>query len=728
MADLGIDKNSLPGVKEVCRDFAVLEDHTLAYSLQEQEIENHLASNIHKSRLVQQDLQVAKRLQEEEDLRAKAHIQRQHKDIERSDNEIAQEIQEQLVRQAEQQRQQEEKDEAIARMLQEKEMKEERRRQKQLEAHYEEDYYEEKGASRPRDRNKGRYPECEPAEYDQNERPCHSPSEGSRDKRHKYDLPEGQQSECYEQKNSKHKRDNFSECFPIDSNRSTYPPHEPSCQRRDKLHRTQDWPAEAAGAHSDLCAVSGDLGGTQGSGDVEMVVRRKERQVSREREKERKREANGVRYREREGGRDRGHNLDWERDYNMRTEWDKDRERQRERNYNKQNGGERPKETDCSIERTKDRERRKERDYNVEMDRERHKNRVHNVGMDRERYKERDCIVGREKNKEKHTERDYNVERNRERDYNVERDREKDRATNKKDRERDYSLNTEREKDGERHGETHHSIERDAARDRHRNRGNSGERLKDRERHKDGHNRGTDRAVPSTSHVSLADMPTDEDRWTDRPRIHSWDDEMLEELSPKTQRRRERRGHRDRHEEFARARSHTREDSPPPHSPREPGRKVRGEYGMREATQGVSRMDLREQELKDLEVARKLQEEELKSSQVDKRAAQVAQDEEIARLLMEEEKRVYKRSRDREKPCMDRRPEGDGKPGYEEVVRPRSRDEYYQKPRNHKAERPPSRGHDYENVDSSYLYPAAHHPSRASPGPETTYKGSYNRQ
>ncbi|XP_018612919.2 coiled-coil domain-containing protein 50 isoform X2 [Scleropages formosus] len=303
MADLGIDKNSLPGVKEVCRDFAVLEDHTLAYSLQEQEIENHLASNIHKSRLVQQDLQVAKRLQEEEDLRAKAHIQRQHKDIERSDNEIAQEIQEQLVRQAEQQRQQEEKDEAIARMLQEKEMKEERRRQKQLEAHYEEDYYEEKG-----------------------------------------------------------------------------------------------------------------------------------------------------------------------------------------------------------------------------------------------------------------------------------------------------------------------------------------------------------------------------------------------------------------------------------------GRKVRGEYGMREATQGVSRMDLREQELKDLEVARKLQEEELKSSQVDKRAAQVAQDEEIARLLMEEEKRVYKRSRDREKPCMDRRPEGDGKPGYEEVVRPRSRDEYYQKPRNHKAERPPSRGHDYENVDSSYLYPAAHHPSRASPGPETTYKGSYNRQ
>ncbi|XP_051764923.1 coiled-coil domain-containing protein 50 isoform X2 [Ctenopharyngodon idella] len=144
MADFSIDQNNLPGVKEVCRDFAVLEDHCLAHNLQEQEIESHLASNVHKSRLVQQDLQVAKRLQEEEDLRAKAESQRQHRRMERIDIEMAQEIQEQLVRQAEQQRQQEEKDEAIARKLQEREMKEERKRQKQLEANFEEEYYEDK--------------------------------------------------------------------------------------------------------------------------------------------------------------------------------------------------------------------------------------------------------------------------------------------------------------------------------------------------------------------------------------------------------------------------------------------------------------------------------------------------------------------------------------------------------------------------------------------------------
>ncbi|XP_034386120.1 coiled-coil domain-containing protein 50 isoform X2 [Cyclopterus lumpus] len=143
--DVSIDKNKLPGVKEVCKDFAVLEDHCLAYNLQEQEIESHLASNVNKSRLVQKDLQVAKKLQEEEDERAKGQNQKQHTDIERQDNEIAQEIQDQLVRQAEQQLQQEEKDAAIARKLQEKEMKEEKKRQKQLEANFEEEYFEDHG-------------------------------------------------------------------------------------------------------------------------------------------------------------------------------------------------------------------------------------------------------------------------------------------------------------------------------------------------------------------------------------------------------------------------------------------------------------------------------------------------------------------------------------------------------------------------------------------------------
>ncbi|KFR06807.1 Coiled-coil domain-containing protein 50, partial [Opisthocomus hoazin] len=137
----------------VCRDFAVLEDHTLAHNLQEQEIEHHLATNVQRNRLVQHDLQVAKQLQEEEDLKARAQIQKHRKDLERQDCEIAQEIQVKLVFEAEQRRRQEEKDEDIARLLQQKELQEEKKRKKhypESQGHtvYEDSYYAENGGTR----------------------------------------------------------------------------------------------------------------------------------------------------------------------------------------------------------------------------------------------------------------------------------------------------------------------------------------------------------------------------------------------------------------------------------------------------------------------------------------------------------------------------------------------------------------------------------------------------
>ncbi|KAK9401551.1 coiled-coil domain-containing protein 50 [Crotalus adamanteus] len=116
--------------RSVCRDFAVREDHTLAHSLQEQEIEHHLATNIQRNRLVKHDLQMAKQLQEEEDRKARIRLQEQHKNLEQQDCEIAQEIQVKLVIEAEQQRRQEEGDEDIARILQQKELQEEKRRKK----------------------------------------------------------------------------------------------------------------------------------------------------------------------------------------------------------------------------------------------------------------------------------------------------------------------------------------------------------------------------------------------------------------------------------------------------------------------------------------------------------------------------------------------------------------------------------------------------------------------
>ncbi|XP_059536713.1 coiled-coil domain-containing protein 50-like [Myotis daubentonii] len=151
MAEVSIDQSKLPGVKEVCRDFAVLEDHTLAHSLQEQEIEHHLASNIQRNRLVQHDLRVAKQLQEE-DLKAQAQLQKRYKDLEQQDCEIAQEIQEKLAIEAERRRIQEKKDEDIARLLQEKELQEEKKRKKHFPESsganaYGESYYYEDGGN-----------------------------------------------------------------------------------------------------------------------------------------------------------------------------------------------------------------------------------------------------------------------------------------------------------------------------------------------------------------------------------------------------------------------------------------------------------------------------------------------------------------------------------------------------------------------------------------------------
>ncbi|KAM5165435.1 coiled-coil domain-containing protein 50 isoform 2-T2 [Mantella aurantiaca] len=148
MTEISIDSSKLPGVKEVCRDFAVLEDHSLAHTLQEQEIEHHLATNIQRNRLVKHDLKVAKQLQEEEDLIAQAQTKHRHNDLELLDSEIAQEIQEKLVIEAESRRRQEEKDEDIARLLQERE---EKRRKKHYPPHgTEEPYYPDHGGNRPK--------------------------------------------------------------------------------------------------------------------------------------------------------------------------------------------------------------------------------------------------------------------------------------------------------------------------------------------------------------------------------------------------------------------------------------------------------------------------------------------------------------------------------------------------------------------------------------------------
>ncbi|KAM8927424.1 uncharacterized protein RCH25_007685 isoform 2-T2 [Pelodytes ibericus] len=130
MTHVPIDKSNLPRVNEVCREFAVLEDGALAHCLQEQEIEQHYASNIRKNKLVQKDIRIAKKLQDEEDLQCKVFSLEKQKQIEELDSEYARAIQEELQRKAQECLQREEQDKEIAKRLQQLE-EEELQRKKQ---------------------------------------------------------------------------------------------------------------------------------------------------------------------------------------------------------------------------------------------------------------------------------------------------------------------------------------------------------------------------------------------------------------------------------------------------------------------------------------------------------------------------------------------------------------------------------------------------------------------
>ncbi|XP_050950760.1 coiled-coil domain-containing protein 50 isoform X2 [Labeo rohita] len=581
MADFSIDQNNLPGVKEVCRDFAVLEDHCLAHNLQEQEIESHLASNVHKSRLVQQDLQVAKRLQEEEDLRAKAESQRQHRRMERIDNEMAQEIQEQLVRQAEQQRQQEEKDEAIARKLQEREMKEERKRQKQMETTNFDEYYDDKAPrfppdlrdANPRSASPG-YKKGKNHDYDQMLSPYNSPEP--------------------DRKRYPNSRSRYPEYEPAELGRSRHP-ESPSKGRVLEYYSPERRPKER-NKPLDLDHTEPRRRKKQDQwDDLEPVVRRKEKPP-----------------RDYSAGRDKV--------------WDKDRIRDRER----ERDGRRPKER----------------------------------SRDRNRTRSQDRLFSGEA----------------------------------KQVDRDRNLDREMDQNGYRHG----------SRDRQRERGRDGNRGRHKSR-----DRSRERELDDYGLAPTRGWSEESLEWEDhknRLRLPSGPNEVFEEPV---------------------LRGSSNEARSPGHSPRERGRKARGEYGMKEATHGLANLDLQDQELIDLEVARKLQEEELKASQFDRRAAQVAQDEELARRLMEEEKREYKRSRDKEKQVIERRrPEVEYKQMQEEVVRPRTREEphtredEYLRARNHKPARPPPPTQHYENINQTYMYADSPYSPRPPSRPEA-YKGSH---
>ncbi|XP_042569311.1 coiled-coil domain-containing protein 50-like isoform X3 [Cyprinus carpio] len=121
MTELEVDQSNLPRVQEVCQCFAVLEDGALAYNLQEQEIEQYYSSNVQRSQLVQRDIRVAKRLQDEEEHKAQMLQHQATRQLEERDSEYACMIQEEIQRRADEARGREVKDEEIAKRIQEEE-------------------------------------------------------------------------------------------------------------------------------------------------------------------------------------------------------------------------------------------------------------------------------------------------------------------------------------------------------------------------------------------------------------------------------------------------------------------------------------------------------------------------------------------------------------------------------------------------------------------------------
>ncbi|XP_026873256.1 coiled-coil domain-containing protein 187 [Electrophorus electricus] len=121
MAELDIDQSNLPSVQEVCQCFAVLEDGALAHNLQEQEIEQYYSSNVQRNQLVQNDLRVAKMLQDEEQQRSYRRHRQADQQLEEQDSEYARRIQDDIQRCAEETRRRDDDDEEMAKQIQEEE-------------------------------------------------------------------------------------------------------------------------------------------------------------------------------------------------------------------------------------------------------------------------------------------------------------------------------------------------------------------------------------------------------------------------------------------------------------------------------------------------------------------------------------------------------------------------------------------------------------------------------
>ncbi|CAH2247946.1 Hypothetical predicted protein [Pelobates cultripes] len=169
--------------------------------------------------------------------------------------------------------------------------------------------------------------------------------------------------------------------------------------------------------------------------------------------------------------------------------------------------------------------------------------------------------------------------------------------------------------------------------------------------------------------------------------------------------------------------------TPSPKHKRHPGDSGHRQRGTRDTPQTRHTSGPKTREEYDAEIARKLQERELKVNVVDLKAAQMAQDEEIARWLMEKEEKAYKKSKGREK--MDKRRPEEREPRSHEHTRLGTREtQELHRSRSDKPYRPlpPSPDEDGEgDYDRDYINRNQHCSPRSNPKSQSSHKSSYYR-
>lgn len=136
MAD--IDESKIPSVRQVCQDFRVREDESLAHRLQEEEFGNHYIRNRSERKTVREDVKAAKITYLEEVKHSQILPEDMVHNMERTEHWLAIDLQHKLQNEEieceRRRRDAETRDEAIARQMQEKEaLKLERARQRRLE-------------------------------------------------------------------------------------------------------------------------------------------------------------------------------------------------------------------------------------------------------------------------------------------------------------------------------------------------------------------------------------------------------------------------------------------------------------------------------------------------------------------------------------------------------------------------------------------------------------------